>query len=78
LAWNEAITLAASKLNAASGEEIVGVIGEQSDVESIVALKDLLNRFDSDNFEIRGQVFIDNFIINRAFLNYQQTLEPVI
>ena len=28
LTWNEAISLAASKLNGASGEEIVGVIGE--------------------------------------------------
>lgn len=55
LTWNEALSLAASKLNGVSGEEIVGVIGEQSDVESILALKDLLNRFDSDYFEIRGE-----------------------
>jgi NADH dehydrogenase (ubiquinone) Fe-S protein 1 len=29
------------------------IIGEFADVESIVALKDLMNRFDCDNFEIR-------------------------
>ena len=34
---------------------MVGVIGEFADVESIVALKDLLNKLDSDNFEIRGK-----------------------
>ena len=33
------------------------MIGEFADVESIVALKDLLNRFDCDNFEIRSNSF---------------------
>ncbi|CAD8076494.1 unnamed protein product [Paramecium sonneborni] len=54
LYWPEAIQQAAKKLQSVKGEEIVGVIGEFADCESIVALKDLLNRFDSDNFEIRG------------------------
>jgi NADH dehydrogenase (ubiquinone) Fe-S protein 1 len=37
-----------------SGDEIGAIIGEFADVESIVAMKDLLNRYDSDNFEIRS------------------------
>lgn len=55
LKWDEAVSLAASKLSAAKGDEIVGVIGEFSDAETIVAFKDLLNRLDCDNFEIRGR-----------------------
>lgn len=55
LTWQEAIQLAAQKLNGAKGEEIVGVIGEFAEAESIVALKDLLNRLDSEYFEIRGR-----------------------
>jgi NADH dehydrogenase (ubiquinone) Fe-S protein 1 len=46
--------LAATKLNGVSGNEICGVIGEFADVESIVAFKDLLNRLDCDNFELRS------------------------
>lgn len=34
--------------------ELSGIIGEFADIESIVALKDLLNRFDCDNFELRN------------------------
>jgi NADH dehydrogenase/NADH:ubiquinone oxidoreductase subunit G len=30
------------------------IIGNFADVESIVALKDMMNRFDCDNFEIRS------------------------
>ena len=33
---------------------MAGIIGEFADVESVVALKDLLNRMDCDNFEIRS------------------------
>ena len=32
---------------------MAAIIGEFADVESIVALKDLMNRMDCDNFEIR-------------------------
>lgn len=36
------------------GDEISAIIGEHTDCETIVATKDLLNRFNSDNFEIRN------------------------
>ena len=40
------------------GDEIAAIIGEHTDCETIVAAKDLLNRFNSDNFEIRNHVKI--------------------
>jgi len=42
-------------LTSVKGSEITGVIGEFADVESITALKDLLNRFDCDNWELRDK-----------------------
>jgi NADH dehydrogenase (ubiquinone) Fe-S protein 1 len=54
LTWSEALQLAANKLNETSGSEMSAIIGNFADVESIVALKDMLNRFDCDNFEIRS------------------------
>ncbi|KAM3131755.1 hypothetical protein pb186bvf_016151 [Paramecium bursaria] len=54
LTWEEALNKAQQQL-LVKGDEIVGVIGEFADIESIVALKDLLNKLDSDNFEIRGK-----------------------
>lgn len=35
------------------GEEMAAIIGEFADCESLVALKDLYNSLNSDNFEIR-------------------------
>lgn len=37
---------------------MAAIIGEFADVESIVALKDLMNRLDCDNFEVRTVNFI--------------------
>lgn len=53
LTWEEAMSVVARKLNEINGNEMSAIIGGFADVESIVALKDLLNRFDCDNFEIR-------------------------
>jgi len=45
--------LIAKKCGSTPSSEIGAIIGEFADIESITALKDLLNRFDSDNFEVR-------------------------
>ena len=44
---------------------MAGIIGEFADVESVVALKDLLNRMDCDNFEIRNVMSL----IMKSFLS---------
>ncbi len=51
--WEEVLALVAEKMNKTNGNEMAAIIGEFSDCESVVALKDLMNRFDCDNFDIR-------------------------
>jgi NADH dehydrogenase (ubiquinone) Fe-S protein 1 len=54
LTWEEALSTAATKLTGVTGEQIQGVIGQFQDVESIVAFKDLLNRLNCDNIDVRS------------------------
>lgn len=54
LTWQEAFQLATQKFSEFSGEEMSAIIGNFADVESIIALKDFLNRMNCDNFEIRS------------------------
>jgi NADH dehydrogenase (ubiquinone) Fe-S protein 1 len=53
LTWEEAMRLAAQKLSSVRGEEIHGKIGQFSDLETIQAFKDLLNRLNCDNVDVR-------------------------
>lgn len=55
ITWEEAIKEVAQKLTNAPGNQISGLVGEFSDVEAIVALKDLLNRLDSETLEFGGK-----------------------
>lgn len=45
---------AADALQGVSGDEIQGVVGQFQDVESILAFKDLMNRLNSDNIDVRS------------------------
>ena len=54
LNWEEAMSVAAKKLTSVSGDQIQGMIGQFQDVESIVAFKDLLNRLNCDNIDVRS------------------------
>ena len=49
--WEEALTVIAEglKTSGATGNEIQAVAGHLADTESLVSLKDLMNRLDSDN-----------------------------
>lgn len=51
--WEEILPAISKKLLNVSGDQIAAIVGEFTDCESLVALKDFLNRFDCDNFEIR-------------------------
>lgn len=46
--WEEALVEVAQKLSQAKGNEIAAVAGGFADAEALVALKDLINRFDSE------------------------------
>lgn len=54
VSWEEAFRIAASKFQQFSGQEMSAIIGNFADVESIVALKDFMNKMDCDNFEVRS------------------------
>lgn len=47
--WSDALNLVAEKLNSTNPEEIKAIAGNQADVESMVALKDLFNSLGSEN-----------------------------
>ena len=47
--WEEALVEAASKMHSVHADEMAAVTGGLSDAESLVALKDLLHTFNSDN-----------------------------
>ncbi len=51
--WDEALTLVAEKLKGAKGSEVAAVAGNLADVESIVALKDVMVALGSPNLECR-------------------------
>jgi NADH dehydrogenase/NADH:ubiquinone oxidoreductase subunit G len=52
--WEEAFESMREKMLTLEGSEMAAIIGEFADCESITALKDLFNRMDCDNFEIRS------------------------
>lgn len=53
--WEDALFSVASKLKTLKGTEIAGVVGPMADAESLVALKDLLNKFDSESLHVEEQ-----------------------
>jgi len=46
--WEDALVSVAQKMNSLKGEEMAAVVGGLADAESLVALKDLFNRFNSE------------------------------
>ena len=51
--WDEAFDFIAAKLKGVKGEQIAGLVGDLVDVESTVALKDLLSELGSPNMDCR-------------------------
>lgn len=54
VSWRDALAVVAEAMNQVKPEEIVGVAGKLSDAESMMALKDLLNRLGSNNVWCEG------------------------
>ncbi|CAG8704321.1 16713_t:CDS:2, partial [Acaulospora morrowiae] len=50
--WEQALTRVANEIHKIKGPEAKAIAGQLVDAESLVALKDLFNRFGSDNFAI--------------------------
>lgn len=51
--WDEAFSVIAGKLEGLEGSEIAGLVGDLADLESTVALKDLLTSLGSENMDCR-------------------------
>lgn len=68
LTWEEALSVAAEKLGSVKGDEIQGMIGQFQDVESIVAFKDLLNRLNCDNLDVRSNAPNMNADLRSSYL----------
>lgn len=53
LKWEEALAIASDKLTSVKGDEIQGMIGQFTDLETIVAFRDLLHRLNCENIDVR-------------------------
>lgn len=62
-----------------SGDQIQGMIGQFQDAESIVAFKDLLNRLDCDNIDVRSNApsmsadFRSQYLMNSRITGIDET-----
>lgn len=74
LAWDEALQVASKKLHSVKGEEIQGTIGQFQDIESIVAFKDLLNRLNCDNLDVRSNAPHFNADLRSSYLMNSQVV----
>ncbi|KAI4307669.1 hypothetical protein L6164_030833 [Bauhinia variegata] len=54
VSWSDALAVVADIAHQVKPEEIVGIAGKLSDAESMIALKDFLNRLGSDNVWCEG------------------------
>ena len=79
LNWQEAMQKAAEKLTSVTGDKIQGVIGQFQDVESIIAYKDLMNRLNCDNLDVRSNQaelncdFRSQYLMNSRIVGIDET-----
>jgi len=81
VSWEAALTLIASKLASTKPEEIEAIAGTFADAESLVALKDLLNRFNSDNLHTEEKFtqvgastdLRSNYVLNSGIANIENS-----
>jgi NADH-quinone oxidoreductase subunit G len=74
--WGQAFGFIAEKLQGVSGSEIAGLVGDLAELESIVALKDLLVSLGSSNMDCRtdGSTFD---VTNRAGYLFNSTIAGI-
>jgi NADH dehydrogenase (ubiquinone) Fe-S protein 1 len=58
--WKDALEKVAKRMQNVSGDQISAVAGQLADAESLVALKDLLNRLGSENLQFEGMMKFDS------------------
>ncbi|CAF0833742.1 unnamed protein product [Brachionus calyciflorus] len=78
--WDDAFYAIADKLSRASGSQIAALAGGLADAESLVALKDLMNRLGSENVFVEesfpgqasGTDLRSNYVANSGITNLEQ------
>jgi len=79
LTWEEAMKLAAEKLTSVPGNQIQGKIGQFCDIESIQAYKDLMNRLNCENLDVRHNApyfkadFRNQYLMNSRVTGIDET-----
>ncbi|KAL9251047.1 NADH dehydrogenase [ubiquinone] iron-sulfur protein 1, mitochondrial-like protein [Drosera capensis] len=68
VSWRDALAVVAEVLHQIKPEEIVGVAGQLSDAESMMALKDLLNKIGSNNVWCEGNGLQSNADLRSGYL----------
>ena len=79
--WEEALVEVAQKLSEVKGNEVAAVAGGFADAEALVALKDLLNKFDSEGLYTEegfpsdgaGWVITDSAVLTREYPGVQSS-----
>lgn len=66
--WRDALAVVAEVIHQVKPEEIVGVTGKLSDAESMMALKDFLNRMGSNNVWCEGNGKNPNADLHSGYL----------
>ncbi|KAJ3030369.1 UNVERIFIED_CONTAM: hypothetical protein HDU68_009294 [Siphonaria sp. JEL0065] len=70
--WQEALETVSSALKGVKATEIVAIAGQQADAESLVALKDLVNKLGSESLKIEASIpagltdFRANYVLNSS------------
>lgn len=78
--WEEALVRVVGKLSGMKGSEIGAVVGGQADAESLVALKDLLNRLGSESLcteeifplDASGTDLRSNYLLNTSIAGIEE------
>lgn len=79
LTWEEAMKMAAQKLTSVPGDQIQGKIGKFADIESIMAYKDLMNRLNCENLDVRQNApyfnadFRNQYLMNSRVTGIDET-----
>ncbi|OWM84972.1 NADH dehydrogenase [ubiquinone] iron-sulfur protein 1, mitochondrial [Punica granatum] len=78
VSWRDALTMVADVIHKVAPEQIVGIAGKLADAESMIALKDFLNRMGSNNVLSEGNVKLPNadlrsgYIMNTGIANLEK------
>lgn len=79
LTWEEALAVAGEKLTSVKGDDIHGMLGQFNDLESTLAFKDLLNRLNCDNIDVRRNAphfnadFRSQYLMNSRIIGIDET-----